>query len=141
MFLEGTVGLIAVGLLAAALPWMVMAGMHTVLAPFMTQLLTNPGYDAMIRPAFLLHNMAEGGAVIGVTARTKDKAKRGELLSIAIDCIVVGVTEPAIYGVNLKYKKPMYGVWLVALLVALRINILKRRRGDGQLIPWDFVTS
>ena len=55
MFLEGTVGLIAVGLLAAALPWMVMAGMHTVLAPFMTQLLTNPGYDAMIHPAFLLH--------------------------------------------------------------------------------------
>lgn len=110
MFLEGTVGPIAVGLLAAALPWMVMAGMHTALAPFMTQLLTNPGYDAMIRPAFLLHNMAEGGAVIGVTARTKDKAKRGELLSIAIGCIVAGVTEPAIYGVNLKYKKPMYGV-------------------------------
>lgn len=76
MFLEGTVGPTAVGFLAAALPWMVMAGMHTALAPFMTQLLTNPGYDAMIRPAFLLHNMAEGGAVIGVTACTKDKAKR-----------------------------------------------------------------
>lgn len=64
----------------------------------------------MIRPAFLLHNMAEGGAVIGVTARTKDKAKRSEFVSIAIGCILAGVSEPAIYGVNLKYKKPMYGV-------------------------------
>ena len=64
----------------------------------------------MIRPAFLLHNMAEGGAVLGVAARTKDKEFRSECLSIAVGCIVAGVTEPAIYGVNLKYKKPMIGV-------------------------------
>ncbi|VUW91764.1 PTS system beta-glucoside-specific EIIBCA component [Streptococcus constellatus] len=99
MFLDSTVGPLAVGLLAASLPWMVMAGMHTALSPFMPQLLTNPGYDAMLRPAFLMHNMAEGGAVIGVIARTKDKAKRSEFISIAIGCIVAGVTEPAIYGV------------------------------------------
>lgn len=110
MFLSGTVGPLAVGLLAACLPWLVMTGMHTALAPFMTQLLTAPGYDAVIRPAFLLHNMAEGGAVLGVALRTKDKAFRSECVSIAVGCVVAGVTEPAIYGVNLKYRKPMYGV-------------------------------
>ena len=110
MFLDSTVGPLAVGLLAAVLPWLVMAGMHTALTPFMPQLLVKPGYDAMLRPAFLMHNMAEGGAVIGVIARTKDKVKRSEYISIAIGCIVAGVTEPAIYGVNLKYKKPMYAV-------------------------------
>ena len=110
LFLGDTVGPVATGLLAGCLPWLVMAGMHTAVAPFMTQLLTNPGYDSMIRPAFLLHNMAEGGAVLGVAARTKDKEFRSECLSIAVGCIVAGVTEPAIYGVNLKYKKPMIGV-------------------------------
>ncbi|MGT2929122.1 glucose PTS transporter subunit IIA [Streptococcus dentasini] len=110
MFLDSTVGPLAVGLLAAVLPWMVMAGMHTAITPFMPQLLSNPGYDAMLRPAFLMHNMAEGGAVLGVIGRTKDKVKRSEFISIAIGCIVAGVTEPAIYGVNLKYKRPMYGV-------------------------------
>lgn len=110
MFLSGTVGPVAVGLLAAVLPWLVMTGMHTAIAPFMTQLLTNPGYDAMIRPAFILHNMAEGGAVLGVAVRTKDKAYRSECISIAIGCIVAGVTEPAIYGINLKHRKPMIGV-------------------------------
>lgn len=110
MFLNGTVGPLAVGALAAALPWMVMAGMHTALAPFMTQLLANPGYDAILRPAFILHNMAEGGSSLGVAARIKDKQLRSEYISIAIGCIVAGVAEPAIYGVNLKYKKPMYGV-------------------------------
>ncbi|MCP0887167.1 glucose PTS transporter subunit IIA [Ligilactobacillus sp. WILCCON 0076] len=110
MFLNSTVGPLAVGLLAAALPWMVMAGMHTALAPFMTQLLSNPGYDAILRPAFILHNMSEGGANLGVAARTKNSQFRSECISLAIGCIVAGVTEPAIYGVNLKYRKPMYGV-------------------------------
>ena len=76
----------------------------------MTQALTNPGYDAVFRPAFILHNMAEGGACIGVALRTKDAEKRAEALSIAFGCIVAGVTEPAIYGINLPRKKPMYGV-------------------------------
>lgn len=110
MFLNSTVGPLATGLLAAALPWLVMTGMHAAIAPFMAQLLTNPGYDAMIRPAFLLHNMAEGGAVLGVAARVKDKELRSEYASIAVGCVVAGVTEPAIYGVNLKYKRPMIGV-------------------------------
>jgi len=110
MFLNSTIGPLAVGLLAACLPWMVMAGMHTALTPFMPQLLSNPGYDAILRPAFLIHNMAEGGANLGVAARTKDAKFRSECLSLAIGCIVAGVTEPAIYGVNLKYRRPMYGV-------------------------------
>ncbi|MFT8668651.1 MAG: glucose PTS transporter subunit IIA [Liquorilactobacillus hordei] len=110
MFFNGSVGALAVGTLAACLPWMVMAGMHTALAPFMAQLLTNPGYDTILRPAFILHNMAEGGSSFGVAARIKNKQLRSEYISIAIGCIVAGVTEPAIYGVNLKYKKPMYGV-------------------------------
>ena len=127
MFLDSTVGPLAVGLLVAALPWMVMAGMHTALAPFMPQLLVNPGYDAMLRPAFLLHNMAEGGAVLGVVARTKDKVKRSEYISIAVGCIVAGVTEPAIYGVNLKYKKPMYGVMAGGFIGGVIASLLGAR--------------
>lgn len=60
-FLGDKIGFITVGLLAACLPWLVMCGMHLGLVPFMTQALTNPGYDAVFRPAFILHNMAEGG--------------------------------------------------------------------------------
>lgn len=112
MFLNDTIGPFAVGLLAAALPWMVMTGMHQAITPFMPQLLVNPGYDALLRPAFLMHNMAEGGAVLGVSFRIKDKVKRSEFLSIAVGAIVAGVSEPAIYGVNLKYKRPMWAVMI-----------------------------
>ena len=73
MFLSKTVGPLALGLLAAVLPWLVMTGMHTVLSPFMPQLISNPGYDPILRPAFILHNMAEGGANIGVALKPKIK--------------------------------------------------------------------
>lgn len=53
---------------------------------------------------------AEGSACIGVALRAKTAEKRSECLGIAFGCIVAGVTEPAIYGVNLPRKKPMLGV-------------------------------
>ena len=111
-FLAGNVGPITVGILACFLPWMIMAGMHTALVPFMAQSLSNPGYDAIFRPAFLLHNMSEGGACIGSALREKDPEKRAEIFSLAVGCIFAGVTEPAIYGNNLPKKTPMYGVMI-----------------------------
>jgi len=110
LFLGDKVPFVAVAVLAACLPWMIMAGMHHALSPFMAQNIESIGYDAVIRPAFVLHNVSEGGACLGVALRTKDKEFRSECLSLAVGAIVAGVTEPAIYGCNLKYKKPMFGV-------------------------------
>ena len=87
-----------------------MTGMHMALAPFMATNIADIGYDAVIRPAFLLHNMAEGGACIGVGLKAKDPEFKSQAFSIAFGCIVAGVSEPAIYGVNLKLRKPMLGV-------------------------------
>ncbi|MTB64503.1 PTS beta-glucoside transporter subunit EIIBCA [Streptococcus sp. zg-86] len=103
-------GPVAVGLLAASMPFLVLTGMHHAVTPFMAQAVVDPGYDAFFRPAYLLHNMAEGGAVLGVGLRAKDKALRAECFSLAFGCVVAGITEPAIYGVNLRLKRPLYGV-------------------------------
>ncbi|MGN0708602.1 MAG: glucose PTS transporter subunit IIA [Faecalibacterium sp.] len=131
VFLGDKVGFIAVAALAACLPWMVMCGMHTALVPFMTQALVDPGYDSIFRPAFILHNMAEGGACIGVALRTKSAQLRSEALGIAFGCIVAGVTEPAVYGINLPRKKPMIGVMaggaaggIVCALLGARVYVM-----------------
>lgn len=110
VFLSDTVGPLAMGILAACLPWLVMCGMHTALVPFMAASISDPGYDGVFRPAFILHNMSEGGACFGVGLRTKDKNLRAEAFSIGFGCIFAGVSEPAIYGINLPRKKPMLGV-------------------------------
>lgn len=103
-------GPVAIELLAACMPWLVMTGMHHAVTPFMVQAIADPGYDVFFRPAYLLHNMAEGGACLGVGLRAKDKAFKAECFSVAFGCIVAGVTEPAVYGINLRLKRPMIGV-------------------------------
>lgn len=103
-------GGVAIGLLAAVWPFIVMGGMNMLFVAPMTELLANTGYDNFFRPAWILHNIAEGGACTGVAIRTKNKKLRSEAISAAIGAIVSGVSEPAIYGINLRLKKPLYAV-------------------------------
>ena len=110
LWADTNMGPLAVGILSGCMPFLVMTGMHHAVTPFMVQAIVNPGYDTMFRPAYILHNMAEGGAVLGVGLRAKNKAFKAECFSLAFACIVAGVTEPTIYGVNLRLKKPLIGV-------------------------------
>ena len=110
LFASSHFGAVAIALLAACMPWLVMTGMHHAVTPFMVQAFADPGYDVFFRPSYILHNMAEGGACIGVALRTKSHEFRAECLSLAFGCIVAGVTEPALYGVNFRLKKPMIGI-------------------------------
>ena len=110
IFLGGAAAPIAIGVLAMCLPWLIMLGMHHGISPFMASNIADIGYDAVIRPAFLLHNMCEGGAALGVALRAKDPEFKSQAFSIAFGCIVAGVTEPCIYGITFKLKKPMIGV-------------------------------
>ncbi|MGN0975277.1 MAG: PTS transporter subunit EIIC [Gemmiger sp.] len=52
-------------------------------------------------------NWAQAGASMGVALKAKNPEVRQTALSAAITGIF-SITEPAIYGVNLKYKKPFY---------------------------------
>ncbi|MDO5293915.1 MAG: beta-glucoside-specific PTS transporter subunit IIABC [bacterium] len=52
-------------------------------------------------------NFAQGGAALGVMLKTKNKEVKQVAASGTIAATLVGVTEPAIYGCNLRYKKPM----------------------------------
>ncbi|GGB53169.1 PTS beta-glucoside transporter subunit EIIBCA [Lentibacillus populi] len=105
-------GGLTVGLLAAVFPFIIMSGMNMMFAPVMVQSLASSGFDALFRPALLLHNMAEGGACLGVALKTKNKELKTEAIGCAIGCIVSGVTEPALYGINLRLKKPLLAVMI-----------------------------
>lgn len=52
-------------------------------------------------------NFSQGGAALGVMLKTKNKDLKGVSASAVISASLVGVTEPAIYGCNLRLKKPM----------------------------------
>lgn len=52
-------------------------------------------------------NFAQGGAALGVMFKTKREELKQIAVSGSIAATLVGVTEPAIYGCNLRLKKPM----------------------------------
>lgn len=112
VWIYGTTGGLTVGILAAVFPFVIMSGMNMMFAPVMVQNIASIGYDSLFRPALLLHNMAEGGACLGVAVRTKNKELRTEAIGCAVSCIVSGVTEPALYGINLRLKKPLFAVMI-----------------------------
>ncbi len=108
-------GWIAVGLNAALFPFLVLTGMHNALIPLMIQMFMTQGFDAVLLPSGLCANLAEGAAAAAVAVRTKSKTMKSTAWSAA-DSAVLGVTEPALYGVNLRLKKPFIGMVLGSLI-------------------------
>jgi PTS system beta-glucosides-specific IIC component len=108
-------GWIAVGLNAAIFPFLVLTGMHNALIPLMIQMFMTQGFDSVLLPSGLVANLAEGAAAAAVAVRTKNKTMRSTAASAAVSA-VLGVTEPALYGVNLRLKKPFVSMVLGSLV-------------------------
>lgn len=109
LFLYAKLGWIAVGLLAAVLPFMIAMGMHKALLPYAVSSISELGEELLYMPASLAHNIAESGACFGVALKTKDSDLRQAAVSSGISAIF-GITEPALYGVTLQHKKCLYSV-------------------------------
>ncbi|EMF0409376.1 beta-glucoside-specific PTS transporter subunit IIABC [Enterococcus faecium] len=85
---------------------LVIFGLHWGLVPVMTNNLSFYGRDTL-GPACMTAVAAQAGAVLGVFLKTKNKKVKSLSLSAFITALF-GITEPAVYGVTLKYKRPFY---------------------------------
>ncbi|MCO6540211.1 MAG: PTS glucose transporter subunit IIA [Gilliamella sp.] len=95
---------IASMILAAGWQIMVIFGVHWGLVPFSMNNLALYHEDFML-PILLPAVFAQTGAALAVMLRSKDKQFKA-LASSSVLSGIFGVTEPAIYGVNLPLKKP-----------------------------------
>lgn len=94
-------------LMGALCPFFVMTGMHYCFAPIQTIQYATLGYGTILGPGMLASNIAQGTASLMVGLRTKNKNLKELSLSSGFTALM-GITEPALYGVNLKLKKPLY---------------------------------
>lgn len=97
-------GFVAAALLGGTRSLLTMMGMHYALAPLQIQQIAETGTSTLLVSA-LTANFAQGGAALGTAFAIKNKSERSVAFSAALSA-VLGITEPAMYGVNLKYKKP-----------------------------------
>ena len=92
------------GLLYAPL---VMTGLHHMTNAIDSQLLNTPAHSTILWPMIALSNIAQGSSVLAMSVLQK-KNERAQQVNVpaCISCYL-GVTEPALFGVNLKYVFPL----------------------------------
>lgn len=105
-YLYATVGVLAGTILGFFKPIMVMFGMHYAIMPIQIQQIASIG-STMLLPASLAANLAQAGAAFGVFVLTKSNTMKSAAGSSGFTALF-GITEPAIYGVNLRYKRPFF---------------------------------
>lgn len=86
-------------------PIFIMFGMHYVVTiPLVMTAININGFD-MLGPGFLVSNMGQAGAALAIALLAKNVDFKAMSLSSGLTALL-GVTEPAMYGVNLRLKKP-----------------------------------
>ncbi|HJG28897.1 MAG TPA: PTS transporter subunit EIIC, partial [Subdoligranulum variabile] len=134
----GVVGGMVFGLIYSPLT---MTGMHHSLLPVDIQLVAAGG-------SFLLaiascNNVAQGGATLCAMLRTHDKKLKSIAATSGVSALL-GITEPAMFGVNLKMKYPFYAAMLGSAIgcgYVTLTNVLNVAPGSAGFIGFVCVQS
>ncbi|MCK3948162.1 PTS transporter subunit EIIC [Streptococcus suis] len=120
--MHGVAGWLTLAVLGAIMPFIVMTSMHWAFAPiFLAASIATP--DVLILPAMLGSNLAQGAASMAVAFKSKNSNTKQIAFAAGFSALFAGVTEPALYGVTLKYKKPLYAAMIGGGLAGLFVGL------------------
>ncbi|MBS4761708.1 PTS transporter subunit EIIC [Carnobacteriaceae bacterium zg-ZUI252] len=109
-------GFLGVGVLAAIMPFVIMTGMHSSLFPYTINSLATLGLEPIVGTSMAISGMTQAAACLGVALKSKSKRVKSVSIGAFTTALFGGVTEPAMYGVTLKYKTPMYASMIGSLV-------------------------
>lgn len=107
---------LVVGCLA---PVLVLTGMHLALIPLVLMMFKTVGYDNMLFVAFIGMNFSQFGVAMACLLKSKNKNLRTLATSCAITSFLAGVTEPTLYGICIRMKKPLIATWIACAANAI----------------------
>ncbi|WP_201307720.1 beta-glucoside-specific PTS transporter subunit IIABC [Companilactobacillus farciminis] len=99
-------------LYSALQPFIVMFGAGNFIMPIVASLIATEGYDPAFISSCTISDIAVGGAMLGYFLRAKKNSKQKQLFGTVTLSAIFGVTEPAIYGVFVKYRRPFIAVMI-----------------------------
>lgn len=108
-FLYNLSPIVAGIILGAGWQLLVVMGLHWAFVPIMYNNIAVYGYDTM-KPLMAPSNFAQAGAALGVFLKTRNPKVKAIAGPAAITGLF-GITEPIIYGISIRYKKPF--VWAI----------------------------
>lgn len=111
-FLMDTIGSWFVMMLYSALqPFIILLGAGNFIMPVVATLLADKGFDPAFISSCTISDIAVGGAMLGYFLRARN-VKQKSLFGTVTLSAVLGVTEPAIYGVFVKFRRPFIAVMI-----------------------------
>ena len=126
-WMQETMGGVTLMLLSALTPLIVMAGIHYALVPSCLTNLGTIGFDTILGPIMLASNLAQASAAAMVAWRTRNKDLKALATTSSVSAAVAGITEPALYGVTLRLKKPFIASMIGAGAAGLFAGIVGLR--------------
>ena len=120
------IGPVAIALLSAFYPFIVITGMHFNLMAVAMAVGAQFGKNPLTSVAGFLFQYTQAAACLAVALKAKDADRRSLALSCAFSDAVPGISEPGMYGITFKYKKALYASMIgsgVAGLIAGLMNI------------------
>lgn len=102
---------IVVMLYAAFQPFLIMLGAGNFMMPLALNFVNKMGYDPIFLAAATISDLAVSGAMLGYFLRAKD-SKQKQLFGTVSFSALMGVTEPAIYGAFIKFRRPFIAVMI-----------------------------
>lgn len=116
-------GPIAVAINALLFPLMVLTGTHNASTPLIVQMFSTQGFDPIFLVSGLSANIAEAGAACAVAVKTKNAKLKSTGFSATLQALL-GITEPALYGVNLRMKRPFFSMLAGAAIGGVIMGIV-----------------
>lgn len=117
-------------ILGGLFPLLVMTGTHYGIIPIGINNRMTLGYDTIVYPGNLASNIAQGGATLAVAVKSKVSEVK-QLASSAGITAVCGITEPALYGVNMRFKTPLYSAMAGGAAGGLFMGLMRVRNYSG----------
>ena len=114
---------------------LVITGLHHMSNAIDLQLINSTG-GTMLWPMIALSNIAQGAAVAGMSYLQKKNTKAQEVNYPSMISCWLGVTEPAMFGINLKYQWPFYCAMTgscIAAVISTAFSVTAASIGVGGL--------
>ncbi|EUB31906.1 MULTISPECIES: PTS transporter subunit IIBCA [Fusobacterium] len=124
VYISTEFGMIGYMIFAGLQQIIVITGLHHILNAAEAQLIATTGRN-FLNPLMSVALISQGGAVLGYYLLHRKDKKVAEIALPSFVSILFGISEPAIFGVNLKYKFPLIAGCIAGAIAGAFVYIFK----------------
>ena len=106
----GIATILAVAIIGALWEFLVISGMHWVLISTLIVVISSAGQESIVSAAVVAASFSVGGMSLGAALRQRKAEDKSVSISYVVAQVIGGVTEPALYGIGFRYKRPFIGM-------------------------------